>query len=246
MTEDTGLAALLGAGAVGGWLALPGSATAELMGSIGFDAVCVDTQHGLIGEDALLPMVQALTATGTPAVVRVSWNSPAAISAALDRGAAAVIVPLVNSADEARTAAAACRYPPRGSRSFGPSRAGWLAAPPEPLCIPMVETVEAVAAAADIAAVDGVDALLVGPSDLAFSAGKLPTAQDGDPAYDELLAAVLAAGLGRGLPVGIYCASPGHVRRFRAMGFSFFFLRAEAAMLADIAAAELAASRPDY
>ena len=83
-------------------LQLPGSATAELIGSVGFDFVCVDQQHGLIGDDALLPMLQGLAATGTPALVRVATNEPATIGRALDRGAAGVIVPLVDSAEEAR------------------------------------------------------------------------------------------------------------------------------------------------
>ncbi|MBC8091217.1 MAG: hypothetical protein H7Y15_04615, partial [Pseudonocardia sp.] len=71
--------------AVGGWLQLPGSASAELMGSVGFDFVCVDQQHGLIGDDALVPALQALAATSTPAFVRVTRNEPAAIGRALDR-----------------------------------------------------------------------------------------------------------------------------------------------------------------
>lgn len=241
--EPLGLRARLAADAVGGWLQLPGAATAELMGSIGFDAVCVDTQHGLIGEDALLGMLQALTAAGTPGVVRVGWNSPAAITAALDRGAHAVIVPLVNSPAEARAAAAACRYPPQGSRSYGPTRHAWLAAPPEPLCIVMVETVQAVDAVAEIVAVDGVDAVFVGPSDLALSAGMALSVQLGDPAYDALLDRVVQACGAAGKPVGMFCASAEQVRRVRSLGFTYCFLRSEASMLADVAAADLAASR---
>ncbi|GEL19433.1 aldolase/citrate lyase family protein [Pseudonocardia asaccharolytica] len=145
--EGTDLAARLGDDLVGGWMQLPGSGTAELMGSIGFGFACIDTQHGLIGEDALLAMLQALTAIVTPALVRVASNSPAVICKALDRGADGVVVPLVDSAAEARAAVEACRFPPASSRSFGPVRAGWRSRlapqPPEPLCIVMIETVAA-------------------------------------------------------------------------------------------------------
>src|SRR5688500_5028450 len=171
---------------IGGWLQLPGSATAELMGSVGFEFVCVDQQHGLIGDDALLPMLQALDASGTPTLVRVVANDAAAIGRALDRGAGGVVVPLVESADDARRAAIACRYPPRGDRSYGPTRTGWRARPSEPLCVVMVETAAAVAALAEILAVDGVDAIFIGPSDLALNTGRPLEAQHGDPAYDEL------------------------------------------------------------
>ncbi|WP_098959343.1 HpcH/HpaI aldolase/citrate lyase family protein [Pseudonocardia sp. N23] len=243
--SDSGLVDVLRGDAVGGWLQLPGSATAEVIGSVGFDVVCVDTQHGLIGDDALLPMLQALAATGTPSMVRVPWNTPTPITAALDRGAAGVVVPMVNSAEEAAAAAAACRWPPNGTRSYGPTRHGFMSSPPgDPVCAVMVETVAAVDAVADIVAVDGVDAVFVGPSDLALSMGRPTSAQDGDDEYDALLATVLGACKAREMPVGIFCASAGHVQRFRELGFTYFFVRGDGALLAEMAAAELAASRP--
>ncbi len=233
----------LSAHLVGGWLQLPGSATAELMGSVGFGFVCVDQQHGLIGDDALLPMLQALAATGTPALVRVTGNEPSAIGRALDRGAAGVIVPLVNSADEAARAVDACRYPPDGHRSYGPTRVGWRTTAPEPLRIVMVETVDAVAALPAILATTGVDAVFVGPSDLALSAGMAPDTPLDDPAFDTLLRSVIAPVRAAGLPVGSYCASPAHVHRYRELGTTFAALLSEAAMLRAAAAAHLAESR---
>jgi 4-hydroxy-2-oxoheptanedioate aldolase len=230
---------------VGGWLQLPGSASAELIGSVGFGFVCIDQQHGLIGDDALLPMAQALDSTGTPVVVRVTGNEAGAIGRALDRGAAAVIVPMVDTAADAARAVAACHYPPRGGRSYGPTRAAWSPGRPDPLCIVMAETLAAVEALPDIAAVEGLDAVFVGPSDLAFSAGLPPSAQVDDPGYERLLRDVVAACRARDLPVGIYCASPAHVHRFRALGFTFFALLSEAAMLHAAALAHLADSRQD-
>lgn len=230
-------------GAVGAWLQLPGSASAELVGSVGFDFVCVDQQHGLVGDDALLPMLQALAAAAAPALVRVTHNEPAAIGRALDRGAVGVIVPLVDTAEQARAAVAACRYPPDGRRSYGPTRVGWREPGPDPLCVVMVETVAAVAALPGILDVPGLDGIFVGPSDLALSAGLPLSAQDGDPAFDDLLDTVFGACGAAGVPAGIYCASAGHARRFRARGATFTALLSEAAMLRAAAAAHLEAAR---
>jgi 4-hydroxy-2-oxoheptanedioate aldolase len=228
---------------VGGWLQLPGSATAEIMGTAGFGFVCLDQQHGLIGDDALLPMLQALAATRTPAIVRVPANEPAAIGRALDRGAAGVLVPLVGSAGEAASAVAACHHPPRGTRSYGPTRLAWAPLPADPLCIVMIETVDAVEQASAIAAVEGLDAVFVGPSDLALSAGLPITAQLDDPDFAALLKRVAEACHERGLPLGIYCASPAHVHRFRELGCTFFALMSETALLRGAAAQKLAESR---
>jgi 4-hydroxy-2-oxoheptanedioate aldolase len=228
---------------VGGWLQLPGSATAEVMGSAGFGFMCLDQQHGLIGDDALLPMLQALAATGTPAVVRVPANDPTAIGRALDRGAAGVIVPMVGSADEAARAAAACHHPPRGSRSYGPTRLAWAPLAAEPLCIVMVETVDAVEQAAAIAAVEGVDAVFVGPSDLSLSAGLPLSAPLTDPAFADLLRRIVTPCRERGLPVGIYSVSPAHVHRYRELGCTFFALMSETALLRGAAVQKLADSR---
>ena len=228
---------------VGGWLQLPGSATAEIMGTAGFGFMCLDQQHGLIGDDALLPMLQALAATRTPAIVRVPANEPAAIGRALDRGAAGVLVPLVGSAGQAASAVAACHHPPRGTRSYGPTRLAWAPLPADPLCIVMIETVDAVEQAPAITAVDGLDAVFVGPSDLALSAGLPVTAPLDDPGFAALLKRVAEACHDRGLPLGIYCASPAHVHRFRELGCTFFALMSETALLRGAATQRLAESR---
>ncbi|MCW0211909.1 MAG: aldolase/citrate lyase family protein [Pseudonocardia sp.] len=231
--------------AVGGWLQLPGPATAELMGSVGYDFVCVDTQHGLIGDDALLPMLQALAATGTPSLVRVSHNGLDVIGRALDRGASGVIVPLVESVEQAAAAVSACRYPPHGTRSFGPTRVSWsgrdVLAPG--LCAVMIETAAGLDALPGILQVDGLDAIFVGPSDLALGTGRTLAEQDTDPAYDELLGSIAARCGAAGLPVGIYCASAAHVRRFRDLGFTWFAGPAEGVLLRSAAATSLRESR---
>lgn len=105
-----------------GWLSVPNGFTAEVMARQGFDALCVDLQHGLSGWRDVWSMLQAISQTDTVPVVRVPWNDPAIIMKALDASAYGIIVPLVNTAAEA-AAVAACRYPPVGIRSCGPLRA---------------------------------------------------------------------------------------------------------------------------
>lgn len=232
----------LAEGAVGGWLQLPGSIGAEVMGSVGFDFLCVDQQHGLIGDDALVPMLQAIEATGTPAFVRVAANEHAVIGRALDRGATAVIVPLVETAEQAAAAAAACRYPPLGLRSYGQTRTA-LRERPEPRCIVMIETMAGVDALDAVIAVDGVDGVFIGPSDLALSAGLPVGAQHADSPhraeYEALLARVIGPTRARGLPVGIYAGSAEHARRFRALGITWTALFSELAMLRGAATRHL-------
>src|SRR4051794_16029821 len=118
-----------------GWLSVSHGFTAEVMARQGFDALCVDLQHGTAEMKDVLPMLQAISQTDTVPVVRVAWNEPATIMKALDLGAMCIIVPLVNTAAEAAMAVAACRYPPVGMRSSGPVRAmhyggGGLVGPP--------------------------------------------------------------------------------------------------------------------
>jgi len=144
---------------LGGWCVIPSPFAAELMGRAGYDWICIDTQHGLIGYDQMLPMLQALSATGTPAFVRVPSNHPADIMKALDAGAQGVVVPLVNSSEQARRAVDACRYPPLGGRSWGPTRAslqvsgfGTESANRAVVCVVMIETVDAMSVARKLAA----------------------------------------------------------------------------------------------
>lgn len=223
--------------AVGAWLQLPGPMTAELVATAGFDLVCVDQQHGLIGDDALLPMLQAIPG---PALVRPTTGAPDAIGRALDRGADGVVVPLIDSAEEAAAAVAACHWPPRGTRSYGPTRASR----PDPLCVVMIETREGVAALPEILDVEGVDAVFIGPSDLALSHGMPASAQDGDDAYDALVRSIVEPTRAAGLPAGIYTASPEHAHRFRALGCTFTMGPSDGTLLRAAATANAKDSRP--
>jgi 4-hydroxy-2-oxoheptanedioate aldolase len=234
----------------GGWCVIPSAFSAELMGRSGFDWVCVDTQHGLVGYDQMAVMLQALSISGTPAFVRVPWNNPGDIMKALDAGAQGVIVPMVNSADEARQAVGACRYPPDGFRSWGPVRAalgvdGYSPATGNRRVVVavMIETAAGVDAADEIAAVPGVDAVYVGPNDLAVTHGMAPTGDGYDERHSQVVERILAACQRHGIVPGIHCGSVEMAMRWRERGFRMFNVTSDALFLRTRAAQVVTAMR---
>jgi 4-hydroxy-2-oxoheptanedioate aldolase len=229
---------------VGGWCVMPGSFSAELMGRSGFDWVCIDTQHGLVGYDQMVPMLQALSITGTPAFVRVRWNEPGEIMKALDAGAQGVIVPMVNSAEEAGQVVGAARYPPEGFRSWGPVRAalGVEGYSPETanrrtLVAIMIETDSGVERMDDILSVPGVDAVYVGPNDLAVTHGMPPSATVESPEHAELIGAILAACQRHGVVAGIHCGSVETAQRWLDAGFRMLNVNSDAVFMRQQAGA---------
>ena len=236
----------------GGWCVLPSSFSAELMGRCGFDWVCIDTQHGLVGYDQMVPMLQGLAITGTPAFVRVRWNEPGEIMKALDAGAQGVVVPMVNSAEEARQAVGAARYPPEGYRSWGPVRAALgvdgyspQTANRRTVVAIMVETRSGLSQIDEILSVPGVDAVYVGPNDLAVTHGLAPSADVEDRAHGELVEAILAACLRRGVVPGIHCGSAATARRWIEAGFRMINVASDAVFLRQAAAAALKGVRQE-
>ena len=159
--------------AIGAWLTVGSSFTAETMARAGLDCVVVDLQHGSVGWADLGAIIQAIDGAGSCAVVRVPWNDQPSIMRALDFGAAGVIVPMVSTPQEARSAADAVRYPPHGVRSFGPTRGYYVDDPNriEPACLVMIETKAGLENIAAIAATPGVDGLFVGAADLGLDLG---------------------------------------------------------------------------
>jgi 4-hydroxy-2-oxoheptanedioate aldolase len=240
---------------VGTWCSLPAPAAVEAVAQSGFDWVIVDWQHGHFGDDQLGTMILVAAHAGAVPLVRVPLNDPWLIQKALDLGGYGVVVPLVNSAADAQRAAAATRYPPRGVRSFGPIRAsraiGWEpeAANREVVCIVQIETREGLDAVEEIAAVDGVDALFVGPADLAISLG-LPL---GSNELDDHLDPVHRVARERGLALGRHVDTADHARKLFDAGYSFVavggdseFLGAAAATTAREARTNPAPPRPDF
>ena len=197
-----------------GWISVANSFTAEMMASQGFDAVCIDMQHGETGLSTLMEMLQAVSATDATPVVRVGWNEPAAIMKALDFGASAIIVPLINNAEEARKAVSACRYPPVGDRSSGPVRALQIHGPDyfskandEILLMAMIETKEGLVNLEEICATPGVDAIYIGPADLSFALGLAPRSDNPDPLHMSTCDRIKEVAHRHGKKVCMHCAS---------------------------------------
>lgn len=193
----------------GAWLSIPSTFSAEAVARRGFDWVCIDTQHGLIDFQMAAEMLLAVHAAGTVPFVRVPSNDFAAINRMLDAGALGIIVPMIASADDVRAMVNACRYPPAGARSFGPTRAALAMggnyfdiANDAVACIPMIETKSAVEAIEEIVALPGVDGVYVGPNDLSLALGQGPGLDnDGDyaQAYQRIAKACAAAGVAAGI-----------------------------------------------
>ncbi len=235
---------------VGGWLTLANTLSAEMMAHAGFDWVCVDLQHGLIGYSDLARMLPAIATADVTPLVRVSGNNPSEIMKVLDAGAMGVIVPLVNNRAEAEAAVSACKYPPDGTRSFGPIRAGlyggrgyWPEANDEIACIAMIETKEGLANVEEIVATPGLGGIYVGPSDLGLSLGLSPQGDTDDPKHLAAVHAIMAACKKHNLPIGIHTSSRAYARKRLDAGFHFVTLSTDAALLAQAAAAEIAAAR---
>jgi 4-hydroxy-2-oxoheptanedioate aldolase len=223
---------------IGGWCVMPGAFSAELMASMGWDAVTIDAQHGVIGYAEMLAMLQAISTTPATPLVRVAWNQPGEIMRALDAGAYGVICPMINDAAECAAFVQACRYPPQGYRSSGPTRAivyggsDYLAkANGEILAFAMIETAAGLANLDAIVATPGLDGIYIGPSDLSLGLGG-PPGQDSDaPALMAAFDKILAAGKAAGVRVGVHTASVAYSQKMLQRGFDMVTVGADSRYL---------------
>ena len=221
-----------------GWLSVGHSFTAEVMARQGFDTLCVDMQHGTTDMNDVWPMLQAISQTDTVPVVRVPWNDPPTIMKALDLGAYGIIVPLINTADDAAKAVAACRYPPVGMRSSGPVRAvhyggsDYLAkANDEIVIMAMIETKEGLANLDAICATPGLDAVYIGPSDLSFALGMAPRGDNPDPVHIATCDKIREAAHKRGIKAVMHCASAAFAAGAVKRGFDMVMLTSDLASM---------------
>lgn len=182
---------------------------AETLAMSDFDYLYLDQQHSVGGLASPVDMLRATARTGTTPLVRVAANDPVLIGRALDAGAEGVIVPTVETAEDARRAAAAAHYAPDGVRSWGPTRSAYgLGTDPagvngEVLCLVMIETAGGVDRAKEIAAVPGVHGVYVGPGDLAVSLGLSPTDGPRDERHRAAVAEICGACDTAGIAAGI-------------------------------------------
>ena len=237
-----------GGNALGAWLALPSVVAAEATARSGFDYVCTDLQHGALDYHDAVGLFQAIVVSGSRPIARVPWNEPGVIGKVLDAGAEGVVVPMVNSAEEAEAVVRAARYPPSGARSWGPviaslRAAGGAADANERVAVvPMIETLAALGHLDDILGVAGVDAIYVGPADLSLSLGLAPGNNDGEAAFDDALADIVAACRRHGVVAGIHATGALTPRRLE-QGFAMVTVTSDLVAMRAGLAAELAAAR---
>lgn len=238
--------------AFGGWAAIPSGFAAELMCVPGLDYVCVDQQHGLVDYSSLIEMTRAIEGRGPVALTRVVANEAGQIGKALDAGLQGVVVPLVSNRAEAARAVSACRYPPKGVRSFGPVRSSLVMNSFKPevvgdevLCFVMVETREGVERVDEIAATPGLDGIYVGPADLALGLGLPPELDKDEPEHVAAVANILAACRRHAIVPGIQCGSGTSARRYAEMGFRLVTITKDSSLLPSAVRKELAAARAE-
>jgi 4-hydroxy-2-oxoheptanedioate aldolase len=238
---------------VGYWVVLDSPAMAERLARLGWDYVSLDAQHGLFGYSGMLAALTAIDAGGrSVGMVRVAANDATSIGRALDAGAAGVIVPLVNTAEDATKAVSASRYPPVGIRSYGPMRS-MLRIGPAPaeadasvVVLAMIETPEGLDNVEAIAATPGLDGLYIGPSDLTLAVGGTtstdPSVAD---AFEAALVRIRRACEDNGIAAGLHTRSGEEAAKRISEGFTVLSVAGDAQHLEALAKAHLDAARSD-
>ena len=235
------------------WCSIGNPFVAEIMAAQGFDSVTVDMQHGALDYADLLPMLQAMGASGATLLARVPWLDPAHVMKALDAGAEGIICPMVNSAEEAARFVSYMRYPPQGVRSFGPTRAIFAHGPDYAenanarlLAFAMVETAEALSNLDAIVATPGLDGIYVGPADLtqSVSQGQLPFGMDREePGMIAEIRRIAETCQKHGIIAALHCGTPDYAHRAIGWGFRMTTVGGDSRFLAAAAAQAVAGFR---
>lgn len=237
--------------ALGTWVKIPAMESMELVALAGFDFVVIDLEHSAMNLETAYHHIGVALLTGVAPIVRIPSLDAGIVQRVLDAGAEGIMVPHVDTVEQAEAAAAAVRFPPHGTRGVGgTSRAGaWGALPraeylrygnEEVVLIPQIESAEAARNAGAIARVTGVDALLIGAADLSTSEG---TTED-DPDVVALIAAAIAATKAVGLPIGNAGGPTAEsVQAAVDAGYDFTMMSNDASLLGAAARAAVAAGR---
>ena len=226
---------------IGCWLNLGSAVTAEIVALAGFDWVLIDLEHGAGGEQDVIAQLQAISATPTAALVRVESHDKRRIHRVLDMGAEGVICPHIDDALQAREAVDGIRYPPHGSRGvakmvratgFGKDfNAYYAQSNDEILGVMQVESPEALLHLDEIAAMDGVDVLFIGPADLSMSLGIF--GQFDHPLFVDAVNATIAAAERAGKATGILLFNPDDYARYFELGIRMIACGADATFVAE-------------
>jgi 2-keto-3-deoxy-L-rhamnonate aldolase RhmA len=201
-----------GEAVIGTFVGIGHADVTEWLSHLGFDWLLLDAEHGPMGFETLQVMMQAMNGSNCVPIVRPQWNDPVIIKRVLDIGAYGVLIPWVNSKEEAEAAVRACRYPPSGIRGWGPRRAAmfdadyFATANDEVLVAVQIETEKALRNLDDILSVEGVDACYIGPWDLSCSLGFGVPPRWNEPRYLEAFDKVLKAAEEHGKPAGMFAS----------------------------------------
>ena len=223
---------------LGTWIMSASPIIAEAMGHAGFDWVLVDMEHSPLDVAQTAAMLQALSGTPSEVVLRVPWNDAVMVKRVMDAGARSLMFPYIQSLDEARAAVAATRYPPQGTRGVAAMhRASRFGTAPDYLArandqvavVLQLETPEAVALLPQVAALDGVDAIFIGPGDLSASMGHM--GQIGHPEVQDALRGAAEAAREVGIACGIVGGTPAMVHDYIDMGYSYVAIASDLALL---------------
>lgn len=232
--------------AVGGFLSIPHSFSAETMAHSGLDWLCVDMQHGCIDYSDAVTMLTAISTTAVTPFVRVPWNEPSMIMKVLDAGAYGVIVPMVSNRDDAMRAVAACRYPPVGIRSNGPNRAALYGgadyqknADREMALVVMIETAEGIKKMEEIISTPGIDAVYIGPTDLALALGLPPVMDNDDPKHVATVNRVLEICRKHKVIAAMHTMSAKYTQRYIDQGFQMVMLTSDRIAISNYMKAEV-------
>ncbi|RID90841.1 4-hydroxy-2-oxovalerate aldolase [Gemmobacter lutimaris] len=233
--------------------AIPHPTGVEICAATGPDFLCLDGEHAPIDRERAEEMIRAAQLHRVPVIMRVPGHLPDSIAGALDSGADGVLVPRVSTADEARAAVAATRYPPVGVRGVGPGRAAgfgyripdYLATANSRILLAIqAETPGALENIEEISTVEGVDVIFIGPGDLGVTLGAL--GPEGRPKLMAAITRITKVSRAAGKAVGMFCASPDEVQGWRELGITFFLIGNDARHLADAAGAAVARAREGF
>jgi 4-hydroxy-2-oxoheptanedioate aldolase len=227
-----------GEAAVGSWLSLCSPVSAELMAGIGWDWLVVDAEHSPVGFDTMVNCFRAIQLGGAVPMARVPWNDTVWIQRTLDAGALGLVVPMVNTADDAKAVVANMKYATKGQRSFGGSRVAryidgdyrtWTN--DNLAIIVMIETAQAVENAEAILSVEGVVGCFIGPNDLALSMGLTPADIGPGSEHEAAMMEVLEMAKKTGKAAGKHCYNAQEVTTRIGQGFQFLALSSDAGLL---------------
>jgi 2-dehydro-3-deoxyglucarate aldolase len=227
---------------IGTWVTIGHPEITEILSGFGFDWILFDTEHAPLDSETVQAMMQGMSASETLPLVRLARNDPVLINKALDIGGAGVVIPLVNSREDALNAVRACRYPPEGSRGVGPRRVVHYGADKEfyeyfkkanseILVIPMLETETAIDHADEILSVDGVDGFFIGPTDLSTSLGIM--GQWNDPKLEAAIQKALQAGKRAKVAPGIVGLGLEDAKKRLSQGFQFVSVGSDLSFLCE-------------